>query len=133
MIYSFYLLLLCGSLCGCFATAGHVDKTEKLSVELFDHILTGDQAAQPVLRELQLHVEKGSSLEIPVKAVSALADGLVPGLGLLITTAMGFYAKRKHNETAHVTRKSVIAAGEKNPEKALADLANDPNVRGYNG
>ena len=133
MIYSFYLFLLCGSLCGCFATSGHVDKTEKLSVELFDYMLTDDQAAQPVLRELKLHVEEGSSMQIPVKAVSALADGLVPGLGLLITTAMGFYAKRKHSETAHVTRRSVQAAQEPDPKKALADLANDPNVRGYNG
>jgi len=133
MRYSLSLLLLCGSLCGCFATSRHVDKSEKLTVELFDHLLIGDEAARPVLRELKLHVEEGSSIKVDPNIVSGLADGLVPGLGGLLTLAMGLYAKKKHNETTYVTQKSVKVAKEKDTKKALADLANDPNIRGYNG
>jgi len=130
MKYCILLLFLTG----CFATSKHVDKTEQLSVELFTHILRDDQAAQPVLADLKSHVDEGSGAKISPAAVKMLGDGLLPGVGgLLLTTALGVYAKKKKSETDYVTAKAVKAASERDPDKAKAMLADDDQIRGYNG
>jgi len=125
------LILLC--LTGCLATSKHVDKSEKISVVLFDHILKDDLEAQPVLRDYKKHVEEGSGAKISPKVISTLADGLLPGGGLLLTTLMGFYARKKHKDTQYITTQSVKAAKEPDKDKALKMLADDDKIPGYNG
>jgi len=129
------LLLFCGSLglAGCVATSKYVDKSDALSYDLFDHILKEDQAAQPVLRELKQHIDEGSSPKINPEVAASLADGILPGAGLAITTLMGMYARRKQNEVKYVTEQSIKVAKEKDPEKALRQLADDDKIKGYNG
>ena len=132
----YFLLLPLLLLCSCFATSRHVDKSEKLSVDLLEHILKDDIPAQPVLKELKLHVEEGSGVSISpevVSGIAGLADGVVPGLGILLTTVVGVYAKKKKDEASYMTYKSVQAAKETDKDKALKSLADDPNVKGYNG
>ena len=131
MRYFLLLIVFCGS--GCVATAKHVDKSEKFTVDLFSFLLKDKPEAKPVLDAFKKHVDEGSSIKISPEVVSKLADGLVPGAGVLLTTLLGVYARRKHNETKYVTKQAVVAADEPDRDKAKKILSDDSEVKHFNG
>ena len=123
------LLILCS---GCVATSSHVDKSERLAFTMFDFILKDSPEAKDVLNEYKRHIDEGSGAKINPDVVGGLADGLIPGLGFLVTTALGVYARKKHTETKYVTKKGIEAANEPDPIKARNILSSDRNVKHFN-
>ena len=117
---------------GCFATASHVDTSNRNILDIFEYQLKNDPNAPKVLAPYKKHIEGGSGIQID-PSVFKLADGLVPGLGTLLVTAVGVYARKKKLETEHVTQEAVIAAREPDKDKALARLATDKEIKGFNG
>lgn len=130
--YILFLCLLPLLTSGCFATASHVDTSNRHILEIFEYQLKNDPNAPKVLGGYKKHIEGGSGIQVD-PSVFKLADGLVPGLGTLLVTAVGVYARKKKLEADHATQEAVIAAGEPDKEKALARLAADKEIKGYNG
>jgi hypothetical protein len=132
-VSSYLLCFIALVLSGCFATSAHVDKSERLTLKLMTHILGDDGVAAPVLKEYSKHIEGGSGVQIDPTKLAPLADGLVPGLGGLVTLGVTLYARKKQLEAQHATKEAVIAAKEPDKEKALNRLAADDKIKGYNG
>lgn len=131
-------IIILFSLTGCAlvpASATHVEKSEEFTVALFDHVLKTDPIAQPTLQDFKAHVEEGASVKVPdaiKKGGLGLLDTAFPGAAGLISIAVGMYAKKKRDESIYVTEKSVEAAKQTDPNKALEMLKQDPRVR-YTG
>jgi len=134
-----YQSLILVSLSGCAlvpASATHVEKSEKFTVALLDHALKDDLVVQPTLQDFKDHVAEGASIKVPdvvKKGGLGLLDAAFPGGAGLLSLAIGIYAKKKRDESIHVTRMSVKAAKEPDKEKALRMLEDDPKVTRYNG
>jgi len=126
-------IIIAALCCGCVATSGHVDKTEKMNFEFFKFFSQGKPETQPLLRDYKEHIDEGSGVKIDPELASTGLDLLFPGLGGIATLAMSLYARKKHVETREVTNVAVNAAKECDPNKALSMLSNNPKVKHYNG